>query len=668
MLRRGPRFVHFGLALLATATAVTGVALTGRASAPDDAREGAVGLLVYAIVFGWAGAFLMGFPKARYLARILLAAGVAAGLGAAALGVGPSLAGAPRQAMEFLAFVGVSGTLLLTLALLPQAFPDGPQQAWRWPLIFRVTLWSIIAIALMLGSLVGLESIAPGSVAPFATVVWSLFLLGMIGGTVLGTASLAARFDRAAAAQKGQLKVYVVVNVGFIFAAVLIPTGLFGGLLLLLWPVVVVTVIGLSVLRAQLYDIRVVVKRAAIDAALGTLVAALFVAVYFASLFLISEGLDQFEYRWAAVAVAVVGVVLVEPVRRRIRQALERRLLGERSDPLAALDRLQETISQSDEATLYSGVVGTVAAAVRSPHVALVVHRDAATDAVAAIGDPAGEPYVAPLVYLGERLGELQVSPRTVGEAFGAADQRLLDQLARQTAALVYSKRRDSELAGARRETVDVIVEERSRLGRDLHDGLAPLLAGAGLSAEALRRSFPRGSPDEEEAARLAALLRRTASDTRRMAHDLQPPEPPADLEKAIEDYLAGLNGPEFPAFTVTIDVGDLPAAVGQAAYLVLLEATTNVVRHAQATSATLSATLQADRLQLEVVDDGVGLEQPYVSGVGISSMRRRVESLGGTFHLGRQPSGGTHLSASMPLTPDRATASTEDQTQRKPR
>ncbi len=183
------------------------------------------------------------------------------------------------------------------------------------------------------------------------------------------------------------------MNVGFIFAAVLIPTGLFGGLVLLLWPVVVVTVIGLSVLRAQLYDIRVGVKRAAIDAALGTLVAVLFVAVYFASLFLISEGLDQFEYRWVAVAVAVVGVVLVEPVRRRIRQALERRLLGERSDPLAALDRLQETISQSDEATLYSGVVGTVAAAVRSPHVALVVHRDAAADAVAAIGDPAGEPY-----------------------------------------------------------------------------------------------------------------------------------------------------------------------------------------------------------------------------------------------------------------------------------
>ena len=528
MLRWDRRSVHFGARTSGDSHRRGG----GRVDCPGQcspSRRGggsssAAGLC-HRLRVGWGA--LMGFPKARYLARILLAAGVTAGLGIAALGIGPSLAGTPGHALGFISSVGVCGTLLLTLALLPQAFPDGPQQAWRWPLIFRVTLWSIIAITLMFGVLGELDSVSPGSLGPFAELVWWLFILGLIGGTVLGTASLAARFDRATAAQQGQLQLYVIVNVGFIFAAVLIPASPVGGLALMLWPVVVVTVIGLSVLRSQLYDIRVVVKRAAIDAALGALVAALFVAVYFASLFLISEGLDQFEYRWVAVAIAVVGVVLVEPMRRRIRQALERRLLGERSHPLAALDRLYETISQSDEATLYSGVVETVAAAVRSPHVTLVVHRDNATDPVAAIGEPAGEPYVAPLVYLGERLGELQVSPRTVGEAFGAGDQQLMDQLARQTAALVYSKRRDSELAGTRRETVDVIAEERSRLGRDLHDGLAPLLAGAGLSAEALRRSFARGSPDEEEAARLAALLRRTASDTRRMAHDLQPPDPP---------------------------------------------------------------------------------------------------------------------------------------------
>jgi signal transduction histidine kinase len=134
------------------------------------------------------------------------------------------------------------------------------------------------------------------------------------------------------------------------------------------------------------------------------------------------------------------------------------------------------------------------------------------------------------------------------------------------------------------------------------------------------------------------------------MAHDLQPPDPPADIKAALTDYLAGLNGADQPTFTVAIDAPDLPAEVAQTAYLVLLEGTNNVLRHAHATTARLSGFCDADRLQLEVLDDGIGLEQPYISGVGITSMRRRVESLGGTFSIGRQPDRGTRLTATIPL------------------
>jgi two-component system, NarL family, sensor kinase len=634
------RCLHFGVALLATVSAVAGAALTARSSSPlYDEPEVAVELLGPAIAFGWAGAVLIGFPKARCVARILLAAAVAAGLCALALGIGSSQTGSPEHAMEVVASAGLSGALLLTLSLLPQAFPDGPLQLRRWPLVFRVTLWSIVALSLMFA--LGQDSAAG----------WFAFMLSLIGGTVLGTGSLLARWKAATARQRSQIALYFMLNVGLVFAVVLLPVvGPVSGVVLLLWPFIVVSVIGLSVLRFQLYDIRVVVKRVAIDATLAALVAVLFISVYFAALFLITERLDRNQYRWIALALAAFGVVLIEPLRRRVRYELERRLLGERRNPLAALDRLRESFSQSDEATLYAGVVETVAAAIRSPHVTLALQRDQGIDTVATIGNPVGEPLVLPLVYLGERLGELHVSPRTPGETFGHPDRQLLDQLAHQTAALVYAKRRDIELAGARRETVDAVVEERSRLGRDLHDGLAPLLAGAGLSAEALRRSLPPGSPDEEEAARLAALLRGTARDARRMAHDLQPPEPPADIKTALTDYLARLNGAQQPAFTVAIDVADLPSAVAQTAYLVLLEAINNVLRHANAATASLSASCDADRLHLEVLDDGIGLEQPYVSGVGITSMRRRVESLGGNFSIARRPDRGTRIAATIPL------------------
>jgi two-component system, NarL family, sensor kinase len=582
---------------------------------------------------------LMGFSQARCVARILLAAAVAAGLCALALGIGSSQVGSPKHAMEFVASVGLSGSLLLTLALLPQAFPDGPLEFGAWPLIFRLTLGGIVALSLLF------------AITQDSEAVWYVFLLSLMFGPVLGTASLLARWVQATAVQRSQIALYLTLNVALIFAVVLLPVG--GpdiGVVVLLWPFVVVTVIGLAVMHSQLYDIQVVVKRVAIDATLAALVAVCFMGVYFAALFLITERLDRNEYRWIALALAAFGVVIIEPLRRRVRRKLEHRLLGERRDPLVALERLHETFSQSDEATLYSGVVETVAIAIRSPHVALAIERDQRIDSVAATGNPVGEGLVVPLVYLGERLGELQISPRTPGEAFGRVDYQLLDQLAHQTAALVYAKRRDVELAGARRETVDAVVEERSRLGRDLHDGLAPLLAGAGLSAEALRRSLPPGSHDEEEAARLAALLRGTASDARRMAHDLQPPEPPADIKTAMTDYLASLNGTQRPAFTVAIDVADLPTAVAQTTYLVLLEGTNNVLRHAQATAARLSASCDADHLHLEVLDNGIGLDQPYVSGVGITSMRRRVESLGGNFSIGREPDRGTRLTATIPL------------------
>jgi signal transduction histidine kinase len=74
------------------------------------------------------------------------------------------------------------------------------------------------------------------------------------------------------------------------------------------------------------------------------------------------------------------------------------------------------------------------------------------------------------------------------------------------------------------------------------------------------------------------------------------------------------------------------------------------VLRHAHATTARLTASCDTDRLQLEVVDNGIGLEEPYISGVGITSMRRRVESLGGNFTIARQPDRGTRLTATIPL------------------
>jgi two-component system, NarL family, sensor kinase len=97
---------------------------------------------------------------------------------------------------------------------------------------------------------------------------------------------------------------------------------------------------------------------------------------------------------------------------------------------------------------------------------------------------------------------------------------------------------------------------------------------------------------------------------------------------------------PQFPV---------LPAAVEVAAYRIVLEALTNMARHAQAHACCVRLAL-TDALTIEVIDDGLGLpSQPRV-GVGLTSMRERAAELGGTCTITGGATGGTHVLVQLPL------------------
>ena len=310
----------------------------------------------------------------------------------------------------------------------------------------------------------------------------------------------------------------VLTTIGYTAQEWIIP------LVAIVWPLAVVAIISLAVLQHHLFDIRVVIRRVVVYGALTGLITVLFVGVYSAVLAGASTQVSDARVRWVAGMAAAAGVVLLaEPARRRLMALLEARFLGARRDPLAALARLQDRVvdGAADDIAVLRAVAETVAAAVRSPSVAVAVHRGPQLETVASTGEEEERPLVRPLLYRGERLGELRVGHRTPGESYGRADIALLDQLAYQTAALVYGLRRDTELAQVRRESLEALAEVQTRVGRDLHDGIAPLLAGAGLSAEALRMGMPEGTNDERKAEQLAVRLRTAASEVRRLAHDL---------------------------------------------------------------------------------------------------------------------------------------------------
>jgi signal transduction histidine kinase len=103
-------------------------------------------------------------------------------------------------------------------------------------------------------------------------------------------------------------------------------------------------------------------------------------------------------------------------------------------------------------------------------------------------------------------------------------------------------------------------------------------------------------------------------------------------------------------------DVGDLPAAVEVAAYRVVGEAVTNAVRHARATRCDVALRASDGELHVEVRDDGVGVPETAVAGVGLVSLRERVAELGGRAEVACPPSGGTTVRAWLPLRTPRST------------
>ena len=95
-------------------------------------------------------------------------------------------------------------------------------------------------------------------------------------------------------------------------------------------------------------------------------------------------------------------------------------------------------------------------------------------------------------------------------------------------------------------------------------------------------------------------------------------------------------------------------AAVEVASYRIVLEALTNVIRHAQAHHCTIRFSTgqiaSNDNLQIEMVDDGIGFPDNLRAGVGLRSMRERAEELGGTCVIESDPGPGTRVCVGLPL------------------
>ncbi|HSP38679.1 MAG TPA: histidine kinase [Frankiaceae bacterium] len=201
-----------------------------------------------------------------------------------------------------------------------------------------------------------------------------------------------------------------------------------------------------------------------------------------------------------------------------------------------------------------------------------------------------------------------------------------------------------NEVKQSRRRLVLAGVEERRKVERDLHDGAQQRLLAASASLSRARTRAP-------DAASRAALdtarddLRAALEDLRELAAGLHPP---VLSQSGLAAALGNVT--ERLPLGVSTEVEDRrwPADVEMAAYFLICECLTNVVKHSGAGSATVRASQRAGCLLLVVEDDGAG-GATAAAGRGLAGLSDRVAALGGTFRIESDPGRGTRVEAALP-------------------
>jgi len=215
-------------------------------------------------------------------------------------------------------------------------------------------------------------------------------------------------------------------------------------------------------------------------------------------------------------------------------------------------------------------------------------------------------------------------------------------------------KRVEDEIRRSRARIVSASDAERKRLERNLHDGAQQHLVSVSHAVH-LGVRFMRTDPDEAERHLERALLELNAAheELRELARGLHPQ---ILTVRGLAAAVRGLaNRAPLPVTVVTTDdTTRWPPAIESAAYYVVAEGLTNVIKYSGATSATIRVRPVGDVLTVEVADDGRGGAQAS-EGSGLGGLKDRVEALDGTFVVESVPGAGTRVRAEFPLLPERS-------------
>jgi two-component system NarL family sensor kinase len=246
---------------------------------------------------------------------------------------------------------------------------------------------------------------------------------------------------------------------------------------------------------------------------------------------------------------------------------------------------------------------------------------------------------------------------------FTARDVELLHVIGQLLAGALHQARLHRQVVARQRahenfaeQVIQAQEIERRRLAADIHDGISQRLITLSYRLDAARQAVGN-DPGEiaEQLEKAGELVELTLQEARAAIHGLRPP--------VLDDL--GLSGGlaslarSIPRVDLDVELAAarLPEHIELALYRIAQECLQNMVKHARATAARLTFSVDGDAARLEIVDNGVGFDTfdhplggDEMGGYGLLSMAERAELVGGRLNIRSRPGSGTAVTATIPL------------------
>jgi signal transduction histidine kinase len=258
-----------------------------------------------------------------------------------------------------------------------------------------------------------------------------------------------------------------------------------------------------------------------------------------------------------------------------------------------------------------------------------------------------------PVLCKGPFRGNLYLTEKAEGLEFTSEDEASLERFAATAAIAIdnaYLHQRLNDLA---------VAQERLRIAHEMHDGLAQVLAYVNTKAQAVKEFLRTGKTEDagKHLDQLASAAREVYADVRESIIGLRSVAAPGrSAAEALREHARTWETQTGILCRVSVDgLSGLPSGTELQLLRIVQESLANVRKHAGASRVDVSVEETADRLRLTVEDNGAGFN-PAVLGrsefprFGLSTMRERAESMGGSFQLDSTPGQGTRVTVELPL------------------